>query len=75
MEYNFEQIEELMESKLCGKCKINKMLHMDCLLYANLGLDSSKKEKQDVKAKSKKIYIYIKKIDSEIGDRLLSSMD
>jgi hypothetical protein len=75
MDYTFEQIDELMAAKLCDRCKISKLLHIDCLLYTNLGLDSTKKEKQDVKGKSKKIYTYIKKIDSEIGDRLLSSMD
>jgi hypothetical protein len=75
MDYTFEQIDELIAAKLCDRCKISKLLHIDCMLYTNLGLDSTKKEKQDVKAKSKKIYTYIKKIDSEIGDRLLSSMD
>lgn len=75
MDYNFEQIDELMGAKLCVRCKIDKLLHIDSMLYTNLGINSTKKEKQDVKSKSKKIYTYIKKIDSEIGDRLLSSMD
>lgn len=75
MDYNFEQIDELMAAKLCDRCKISKLLHIDCLLYTRMGVNSTKKEKQEVKSKSKKIYTYIKKIDSEIGDRLLSSMD
>jgi hypothetical protein len=48
---------------------------MDCILYTKLGRDSSNKERAEVKSKSKKIYGLIKKIDTEIGDRLLSSMD
>jgi hypothetical protein len=75
MDYNFEQIEELMAAKLCDRCKIGKLLQIDCMLYTRMGVNSTKKERQEVKSKSKKIYTYIKKIDSEIGDRLLSSMD
>jgi hypothetical protein len=75
MDYNFEQIDELMSAKLCDRCKISKLLQIDCMLYTRMGVNSTKKEKQEVKSKSKKIYTYIKKIDSEIGDRLLSSMD
>jgi hypothetical protein len=75
MDYNFEQIDKLMSAKLCDRCKISKLLQIDCMLYTRMGVNSTKKEKQEVKSKSKKIYTYIKKIDSEIGDRLLSSMD
>lgn len=75
MVYAFEQIDELMSAKLCSKCKVDKLLEMDCMLYTKLGIYSTSKERSEVKSKSKKIYGFIKKIDSEIGDRLLSSMD
>lgn len=75
MVYAFEQIDELMNAKLCNRCKIDKLLEMDCILYTRLGKDSSSKDRADVRSKSKKIYGFIKKIDTEIGDRLLSSMD
>lgn len=75
MVYAFEQIDELMNAKLCNRCKIDKLLEMDCILYTRLGRDSSSKDRADVRSKSKKIYGFIKKIDTEIGDRLLSSMD
>lgn len=75
MVYAFEQIDELMNAKLCAKCKVDKLLEMDCMLYTKLGIYSTNKERADVKCKSKKIYGFIKKIDAEIGDRLLSSMD
>jgi hypothetical protein len=75
MVYAFEQIDELLNAKLCNKCKVDKLLEVDCILYTKLGKDSSSKERAEVKSKSKKIYGLIKKIDIEIGDRLLSSMD
>ncbi len=75
MVYAFEQIDELLNAKLCNKCKVDKLLEMDCILYTKLGKDSTNKERAEAKSKSKKIYSLIKKIDTEIGDRLLSSMD
>ena len=75
MVYAFEQIDELMSSRLCKRCKTNMLLQMDCFLYTKLGLDSTAKERQEVKSKSKKIYGFIKKIDVELGAGLLSLMD
>ena len=42
--------------------KIDQLLHIDCNLYANLGTDSTRAEKDEVKRKSIEIYRTIKKI-------------
>jgi len=75
MDYRFEHVEEILEKKWCNKCKIDHLLRIDAMLYQNLGKTSSKVERAEVKKKSKKIYLNIKKIDAEIGERLVSSMD
>tara|TARA_R100000654_G_scaffold47376_2_gene73629 strand:- start:884 stop:1111 length:228 start_codon:yes stop_codon:yes gene_type:complete len=55
--------------------KIDSLLEMDCIMYTELGIDSTKKERDDVKKMSRKIYKAIKSIDPLIGGPMLSSMD
>ena len=55
--------------------KIDSLLEMDCIMYTELGVDSTKKEREDVKKMSRKIYKAIKSIDPLIGGPMLSSMD
>lgn len=38
------------------KKKVDELLRIDSYMYTNLGLDSTKKEKSEVKSISKKIY-------------------
>lgn len=57
------------------KKKIDALLEYDCNLYTNLGLESTKKEVNDVKKKSKVIYRAIKQINKPEGDKLLWHMD
>lgn len=54
MDYRFEHVEEILEKKWCNKCKIDHLLHIDAMLYQNLGKTSSKAERTEVKKKSKK---------------------
>ena len=76
MRYKYEEIEKFMEFKTwTDKQKIDKLLEIDCSLYAHLGIDSTKEEKDDVKRKSKIIYRLIKSIDKKLGDELLYTMD
>jgi len=75
MDYNYNNMEEIIAKKWCNRCKVHKLLEIDARLYTQLGKTSSKKEKQEVKRMSKKIYTNINKIDPEIGKILLSSMD
>jgi hypothetical protein len=55
--------------------KIDSLLEMDCIMYTELGIDSTKKERDDVRKMSRKIYKAIKSIDPLIGGPMLSSMD
>tara|TARA_R110000772_G_scaffold49355_1_gene113617 strand:+ start:6526 stop:6759 length:234 start_codon:yes stop_codon:yes gene_type:complete len=75
MEYLFENIDEILNKRWCNKCKVDYLLRVDAIMYTNLGLDSTQAERDRVKRKSRKIYNNIKKIDMEIGERFLSSMD
>tara|TARA_R110000796_G_scaffold51680_8_gene121953 strand:- start:5374 stop:5607 length:234 start_codon:yes stop_codon:yes gene_type:complete len=75
MEYLFENIDEILNKRWCNKCKVDYLLRVDAIMYTNLGLDSTQTERDRVKRKSRKIYNNIKKIDMEIGERFLSSMD
>lgn len=51
------------------------MFRIDCEMYTNLGTDSTKTEREKVKAKSKAIYKTVAKIDAKTGKHLLFSMD
>jgi len=55
--------------------RINQLLEMDATLYTNLGSDSTKSEKLDVKKKSRMIYRAIKDLDLETGKLLLQHQD
>ena len=55
--------------------KIDRLLELDCNLYCNLGTDSTKTERLEVKKKSRMIYRAIKKIDYTLGDKFLYYMD
>lgn len=68
-------IENIINQQLTDKEKIDRLLELDCNLYTNLGLDSSKSEKQEVKRYSKKIYRAIQNINEAIGKSLLQAMD
>jgi len=76
MRYKYEDIKKFMEFKTwTNKDKINTLLEIDCSLYAHLGTDSTKAEKEEVKRKSIEIYRTIKKIDKELGDQFLLTMN
>ncbi len=76
MKYKYENIDRFMEYKSWSdKQKIDELLHIDCNLYANLGTDSTRDEKDEVKRKSLIIYRLIKTLDRKLGDELLYSMD
>jgi ABC-type Zn uptake system ZnuABC Zn-binding protein ZnuA len=55
--------------------KIDALLEYDCVLYTNLGLESTKKERTETKRKSRAIYKAIKAIDKKEGDRFLYHLD
>jgi len=55
--------------------RINKLLEMDATMYTNLGSDSTKAEKQEVKKNSRIIYRAIKDLDLDTGKLLLQHQD
>jgi len=57
------------------KYRIDMLLEMDAIQYCNLGKDSTKEEKLEVKKRSKNIYKAISKIDSVLGKSLLQLQD
>ena len=76
MDYNYEDINNVLEFKTwSNKRKIDELFRIDCDMYTNLGTDSTKSEREEVKKKSKAIYRIITKIDANVGKHLLFSMD
>jgi hypothetical protein len=55
--------------------RVNELLEIDATMYTNLGSDSTKAEKQEVKKNSRIIYRAIKDIDFETGKLLLQHQD
>lgn len=68
-------IEKIISQDITDKEKIDKLLELDCNMYTNLGIDSTKTEKQEVKRMSKKIYKAIQNINEVIGKSLIQSID
>jgi len=76
MDYTYEDINKILEFKTwSNKRKIDELFRIDCTMYTNLGTDSTKSEREEVKRKSKSIYRTIVKIDADMGKHLLFSMD
>tara|TARA_R100000951_G_scaffold70874_1_gene59796 strand:- start:716 stop:955 length:240 start_codon:yes stop_codon:yes gene_type:complete len=76
MRYTYKDIEKFTNyTTWTDKQKIDELLRIDCSLYAHLGTDSTKTEKDEVKKKSINIYRTIKTIDSKLGDEFLYTMD
>jgi hypothetical protein len=76
MGYTLNDIDKIIEFKSWSdKKKIDELLRLDCSQYTNLGLESSKSQRQEAKKNSRKIYKLIKKVDKELGDKFLRVMD
>tara|TARA_R110000787_G_scaffold106598_1_gene214306 strand:- start:33771 stop:34007 length:237 start_codon:yes stop_codon:yes gene_type:complete len=76
MAYSFKDIDKILSFKSWNtKQIISEMFKIDADLYCNLGSESTKSEKKEVKRKSKYIYKAINKIDPTIGKSLLFYMD
>ena len=44
-------------------------------MYANLGIESPKKDRESARVNSRKIYRIIKRIDQDMGTQFLMHMD
>tara|TARA_R100001224_G_scaffold95668_1_gene65283 strand:+ start:921 stop:1157 length:237 start_codon:yes stop_codon:yes gene_type:complete len=76
MEYDLKDIDKIVEFKSWNnKKKIDELLRIDCKMYTCLGIDSSLREKEQVRKTSRKIYNHIKKLDYRIGSEFLMAMD
>ena len=74
--YTFEDLEKILGfTSWSDKRKIDALLHIDCIMYANLGIDSTKGEREEVKKKSRALYRAIKILDDLSGESLLHAMD
>jgi len=71
----YEEIDQIAEnSELDDRQKIDRLLHMDAMMYANMGTDSAPEERADTKKRSRLIYRTIKTIDMETGELFLRAM-
>jgi hypothetical protein len=76
MVYTVTEIEKVINYKTWSdKRKMDKLLFMDCSMYCNLGTDSTRKEREEVKKTSRKIYTAIKSINFNMGVLFLQTMD
>ena len=74
--YSKKQIDKTL-SCVCitDKNKIDRLLKMDSTQYTNLGINSTKAEKETVRKNSRYIYKTIKKIDNALGESFLRHQD
>ncbi len=76
MAYSVEDIDKISQfSSWSDKKKIDELLRIDCDLYCNLGTESTKLARENVKKNSRKIYRAIKSIDQDLGAKFLLYMD
>lgn len=53
------------------KRKVDTLLEIDATAYTNLGIDSTKTEREQTRRDSRFIYRAIKSIDEDLGHKLL----
>ena len=76
LEYSLETINKILSyTSINAKGKIDRLLEMDARQYCNLGIDSTKSEKEEVKKNSRFIYKAIAKIHPPTGKMFLEHQD
>ena len=74
--YTIEDIDKISGYSTWNlKKKIDTLLRVDCIMYTNLGVDSTKAERMETKRNSLSIYRAIKKLDEATGRALLIAVD
>ena len=74
--YTDDLIDKILDYKSVSvREKINRLLEIDAIQYTNLGTDSTKSEKLQVRRNSKYIYRAIQKLDNEMGSKFLHFID
>ena len=75
MEYQYEDVEKVINfSSWSDRKKIDELFRIDYYMYTNLGIDSTQRERDEVERKSRYIYRAIKKIDPQLGDKLIHQL-
>lgn len=76
MSYGYEDIDRIIGfTTWSTRKKIDELFRIDTYMYTNLGIDSTKKEKEETRKKSKAIYRAISKINPKVGKELIYYMD
>ena len=76
MESDIKKIPNSVECKRCSeKKKVDRLLKRDADMYTNMGIDTTTSERKLIKGNSRKIYYAIKKINPELGTKLIQAMD
>jgi hypothetical protein len=65
----------ISDFELTIRDRVDAVLELDAISYTNLGIDSTKAEKNKVKADSKYLYKLVKGIDEPTGNLLLNHLD
>ena len=72
MNYTIDDIDRIIGFKSWStQDKIDELLRIDCKQYTNLGIDSTKTEKESTKRNSRRIYRLIKSVDKDMGESFL----
>jgi hypothetical protein len=71
MQYSNQYVDKIVDYKK----KIDMLLELDASQYCNLGIDSTKQQKEQVKKNSRYIYKAIAKLNSSMGKRFLYHQD
>jgi hypothetical protein len=72
MNYTIHDIDKIIDFKTwSAQEKIDELLRIDCKQYTNLGIDSTKTEKESTKRNSRRIYRLIKSVDKDMGESFL----
>ncbi len=72
MKYTIDDIDKIAAFTSWSKRKkIDTLLEIDADLYCNMGAETSKSERDNIKVQSRKIYRLIKSIDEYTGKLLL----
>lgn len=76
MGYEYDDVEKIINFSTWSKRKkIDELFRIDSYMYTNLGTDSTKKEREDVRKKSRYIYRAIQKINPALAKDLIYHMD
>jgi len=74
--YTDDLIDKILNYKSINvREKIDRLLEIDAIQYTNLGTDSTKSEKLQVRRNSRYIYRAIQKLDYEMGSKFLHFID